>query len=193
MKRSLPIMFLIAANFVFAQNHTSGIYKSSEDYKEGKFINEINCNSSSDKIKLNHFLTKNYIVIVKGKNEIRLNKDSVFGYRDCKQNEYRFYKNYNHEYKIVENKNIVIYIADMPVPTSDGRRTQLVPTYFFSINLQEEILPLTATNLKKAFPQNIKMHSLLDLEFFEGKNISTYDDIHKMYKVNFLLSQTISH
>ena len=29
-------MFLIAANFVFAQNHTSGIYKSSEDYKEGK-------------------------------------------------------------------------------------------------------------------------------------------------------------
>jgi len=186
-------MFLLAANFVFAQNQISGIYRSSEDYKDGKFSNTINCNSTSEKIKMNHFLSRKNIVVVKGKNEICLNKDSIFGYRDCMQNDYRFYKNYNHEYRIVENKNIVIYIADIPIPTSDGRRTQLVPTYFFSTNIQQEILPLTIINLKRMFPENIKFHSLLDIEFNDKKNIPTYDEIHKMYKVNFLLSQTITN
>jgi len=69
----------------------------------------------------------------------------------------------------------------------------LVPAYFFSKTLSSEILPLTGINLKRTFPDNHKFHDSIDVEFHNDKDISTYDPLHKMYRVNYLLSQSLSN
>jgi len=103
-----------------------------------------------------------------------LEKDSTFGYRDCKQNDYRFYREYDHEYQILETKSII-------------------SSYFFSTTLNSEILPLTVANLKRTFPGNLKFHDKLNTEFNGATDIAVYDNEHKMYKVNYLLSQTTAN
>ena len=196
MKTIFFILLLFSSQILFAQ-HTnsaskSGIYVNWQDYKNGKLSYLFNCDSPSEKIKLNHFLSKNYIDVIQVEKKIRLSKDSIFGYRDCEQKDHRFFFNNDEEFLIVENKTIIIYVSDVPVIASTGKVIQLIPTCFFSTTLNSEILPLTINNLKRAFPNNLQFHDLLDVEFYGVKDISGYDTIHNMYKVNFLLSQSIN-
>lgn len=188
---TLFVLIALNAGRLLAQNNNFGVYNNYEDYKIGKVTLACKCNSS-DKIKLNHFFSKNHIALIKDGKNYRFSKDSIFGYRDCKQNDYRFYKERDKEYKIVENKSIVIYVADVALTSANGKAREFVKKYFFSTSLTSPILPLDATNLKRAFPDNLKLHSLLDLDFYSESDIAGYDTIHKTYKVNFLLSQTIA-
>jgi hypothetical protein len=195
MKTIAFFLLMLLVKFSFAQKSDtiaySGIYMNSKDYKGNKLSYEVSCDSSSGKIRLNHFLSKNYIDVFKNEKKIQLFKDSIFGYRDCKQNDYRFYTERDKEYQIAENKTIVIYVADVAVTSANGKAREFVQKYFFSTTLNSTILPLTVTNLKKAFPDNLKFHNKLDLEFSSENDISTFDDVHKMYKVNYLLSQSV--
>jgi len=187
-------LLMLFVKFTFAQKSDtiaySGIYMNYQDYKSNKLSYEVSCDSSSGKIRLNHFLSKNYIDVFKKEKKIQLYKDSIFGYRDCKLKDYRFFTERDKEYQIVENKTIVIYVADVAATSINGKARELVQNYFFSTTLNSEILPLTVSNLKKAFPDNVKFHNKLDLEFYSEKDITAYDDIHKMYKVNYILNQS---
>lgn len=195
MKKIYFILLLLSVcKISFSQTTSSvlsGIYMNSQDYKNDKLSYILNCDSSSGKIKLNHFLSKNYVDVIQGGKKTRLLKDSIYGYRNCKLKDFRFFKNNDEEFLILENKSILIYISDVPVTSSNGKTINLVPCYFFSAGLSSEILPLTVINLKRAFPNNLKFHDMLDLEFNSVKDVSRYDDGHKMYKVNFLLTQSI--
>src|SRR5882724_2364424 len=104
--KSSVIIFLVVFSFckLFAQQPNFGIYNSWPDYNAGKLSLTCNCNSSSDKIKLHHFFCKNYIDVLMDGKSYRFGKDSIFGYRDCGQNDYRFYYECDKEYKIVEKK-----------------------------------------------------------------------------------------
>jgi hypothetical protein len=190
----LLIMYLI--KFSFAQKEDTityrGIFMNLQDYKSNKLSYVINCDSALGKIRLNHFFSQNYIDVFKDGKKIKLYKDSIFGYRDCKQSDYRFFQDRDREYQIKENKNIVIYITDVPVTSSSGKTVQLVQGYFFSTTPSSEILPLTIINLKKVFSGNLKFHDLLNVEFYGAKDISDYDDKHKMYKINYLLNQSLT-
>ena len=192
--KTIAFMFLIlVVKFSFAQKPDtiaySGIFMNWQDYKDNKLSHEVNCDSSSGKIRLNHFFSKNYIDVFKREKKIQLYKDSIFGYRDCKKNDYRFFTERDKEYQIVENKSIVIYIADVAVTSANGKAREFVQKYFFSTELNSAILPLTISNLKKAFPNNIKFHDKLNVEFNDDASVCTFDTAHKMYKVNYLLSQ----
>lgn len=194
MKTNLQsILFLLIALTtikLLAQNNNFGVYYNYEDYKTGKLSFIVNCSSHSNKIRLHHFFSGNYIDVIKDEKKYKFSKDSVFGYRDCKQNDYRFYEERDKEYKILENKTIIIYVADVAVTSANGKAREFVKKYFFSTSLTSQILPLTAINLKKSFPDNLKFHNMLDIEFYSANDILSYDIIHKMYKVNFLLSQS---
>lgn len=61
------------------------------------------------------------------------------------------------------------------------------PKYFFTTGSSDELQPLTRTNLKKAFPENHPFHDALDATFKEDKELTLYDNFHKMYKVNWLI------
>ena len=197
MKKSILILLIFLLNFSFAQKPDSviyrGIFMNAQDYKNDRLVFKSNCDSSLGKIRLNHFFSRNYIDVMPGANKIRLSKDSIFGYRDCKKTDYRFYREYDHEYEIMENKAVVVYIADLPLTSSSGKTAKLVPNYFFSTTLSSEVLPLTLTNLKNSFPGNFKLFDLLDRELKAGNDFSSYDDAHKMYKINYLLSQSVSN
>jgi hypothetical protein len=197
MKTFYLILGIWMNQITVAQNsnsiHQSGIYMTWENYLNGKLSCTQDCDSPLGKIKLNHFFSGNYVEVYKGEEKIKLQKDSIFGYLDCNQKAYRFYKSYDSEYLIAENKTIVIYTCDIPVAFSSGKRNRLVPMFFFSTSLQTGIYPLTVINLKKAFPGNLKLHDLLDVEFDGIKDISVYDSLHQTYKVNFLFSQSLTN
>ncbi len=194
-KRIFTSFFLILffSTNIFSQNRTFGIFKTSEDYSNKNLSMVLHCDSVRAKIKLHHFFCKNYIDVIQNENKFRFSKDSIFGYRDCNQNDFRFNHNSEKEYQILENKAIVIYSALVSVASTTGKTKTLELTYFFSITLKGEIFPLAILNLKKAFPDNLKFHDKLDVEFGDGTSISTYDIEHKMYKVNFLLNQSITN
>jgi len=46
---------------------------------------------------------------------------------------------------------------------------------------------LTKMNLKKAYPENHGFHDVLDTNFKEDKELTSYDEYHKMYKINWIL------
>src|SRR5476651_269177 len=116
MKKIYFTLLLSIWKISFSQTATStlsGVYMNWQDYKNDKLSYILNCDSSSGKIKLNHFLSKSYIDVIQGEKKTRLCKDSIFGYRDCKQNDYRFFKNNDEEFLIKENKTMVIYVSDV--------------------------------------------------------------------------------
>ena len=166
----------------------SGIYLSSNDYSEGKLSFTFSCNTSG-KIKLNDFLSSAYVDVITDGKKIKLNKDSIFGYKNCKNETYRFYKKHDEEFLILENKSIVLYVSYVRVSSNDGKINNLVRAYFFSKTESSEIIPLTIQNLKHAFPGNVKFHAMLDAEFGSEEALSTYSANDGMYKVNYLFNK----
>jgi hypothetical protein len=166
-----------------------GIYVSGEDYAKHNLAYSFNCESSG-KIKLHHFFSGRHIDIVMGGKKTRLDKDSIFGYRNCKNEDYRFYKTYDEEYQILENKGIIIYLSYVKVSSYNAKGIQLAPAYFFSRTIDSEILPLTISNLKKALPDNYTFQSMLSFEFGGGEALYAYSATDKMYKVNVLLNKS---
>jgi len=192
MKQRLILALLCISQICFAQS-SSGIYLNWQDYSNHKLSYSGYCGTASDNIRLNHFFSKGYIEVKQDGKKTKLGKDQVFGYRDCKQKDYRFYKSNDREYRIVEIGPVVIYIANLPVTISTGKTVQLVPYHFFSKDLQSDILPLTAINLKQVFPDNIKFPDKPNVQLNSVLDAYAYDDAHKMYKVNFLLRQSNSN
>lgn len=191
MKKCVLYFVLFAGVFTAsAQNDIYQIYKNWQDYKSGLPAYTLNCHSSKEKIKLHHVFAKNYIDIIKDGVKKRLYKDSIFGYADCKQITYRFYKSYDEEYRILENKGIVIYLSYVKVSPYNAKSIRLAPAYFFSAGLNTPVYPLTVLNLKKAFPDNVKFHDMLDVAFGDGTPVYSYDAEHKMYSINFLLNNS---
>jgi len=199
MKRILfyiVIIFGISPIVLSAQNATtttgkatSGIYMNSHDFKEGKLSYSFDC-ISPGKIKLNDFLSCKYVDVTVDSKKTKLNKDSIFGYVNCKNETYRFYKKHDEEFRILESKGIVIYSSYINVSSNNGKIHHLTLQYFFSKTEDSEILPLTVLNLKKAFPDNIKFHDMLDLEFGNGEPLSIYSASANTYKINLLLNQS---
>jgi hypothetical protein len=191
MKKIFPfsVLLILFSGSVFSQGQdnsiTQGIYKTSEDFISRKVI-------PAKKILLHHFNSSHYLDIVQSEKKLRINKDSTFGYRDKTGKNYRFYKMYNDEYEILENVNLVIYVIYNPTHTSKGISPPYIPSYYFSKTLDSDIFPLSIRNLKKAYPDNIKFHDLLDTEFTDGKAVSAYDDVNKSFKVNVLLKKSIN-
>ena len=189
MKHTIGVIFLLVINAfeLFSQNEGYGIYKTPQDYKERKLV----CEITVGKIKTHEFLSGKYIDIIKDGKKYQFCKDSIFGYRDKNKNDYRFYKNHGREYKILESKTLTIYVADVPLYSSSGKYLKTIPSYFFSTSLDSEIIPLTLLNLKKAFPDNMKFHDMLDLEFGGGEPLCSYSTTDKMYKINLLINKSI--
>ena len=125
------------------------------------------------------------VVKCKGK-KYRLNKDSVFGYTNGRHEHFRFYKSYDEEYKIIEAGNIIVYSYPVKIWTGYGRFIRTEQRYFFSKTADSPILPLTVLELKRAFPENLKFHTMLDLQFGNIQDIKEGD----IFKINELLNKS---
>ena len=181
-KALLPVLFLFSGFHGYAQE---GIFLSAMDYQNNRII-------SVQKMNLNHLLSGKYVEVVRNGKELRYSKDSIFGYRDEHGKNYRFYRKYDDEYQIEEQKSMVIYILFIPRQTSKGLAEPMEPTYFFSKTLDDEIKPLSMENLINTWPDNHNFHHLLGEEFEEGASLSLYDSEHKMFRINYLLKETLN-
>src|SRR5450432_2847642 len=63
--------------------------------------------------------------------------------------------------------------------------------YYFVAPGAENLQDLSLANLKKAFPENHAFHDALDANFKEDKELTRYDDFHKIYKINRLYQNSV--
>ncbi|HEX7413666.1 MAG TPA: hypothetical protein VF411_06425, partial [Bacteroidia bacterium] len=165
---------------------TSGIYVTVKDFQDNKLMEEADCKKDKAKFEIHDFLAKeSFVVIIKGQKKTYLKKD-IYGYRDCENEVWRFYN--NKEYRIMETKPLCIYSRYKVEFNSLIVEKDLA--YYFSKGLTEEIKDLSIDTLKLAFPNNHAFHNMLDTEFNPDKAIYSYDSAHKMFKVNYLFTQS---
>ena len=177
-------LFSLTTLFAFAQN--SGVYLSASDFASGKLTYGINCSTEKHKIMLNEFLNQDYITVVHDKQSHKLLKKEIFGYKDCDNITYRFAEK-SHYVILNPTEQILLYKH-----TIKGSKNQPAEVhYYFSVSGTGEVQALTLVNLKKAFPENHKLHDALDAEFKSDDQLSEYDTFHKMFKVNRLYATTI--
>jgi len=194
-KKLIPgfVLILLSLNpELLAQKATSGVFLSADDFVKNKISFANTKTMSAYKIHLHKLVSIFTIKIVHGDSVVKLRKETIFGYRDSKMNDFRIV--HGQEYKIQENKSLVIYSANQRVYFGGGHMQSsiMVPVYYFSLGPEGKIQPLTIPALKKAFPDNLKFHDLLDVEFGDGAAISDFNREQNMFQVNFLFKKSNS-
>lgn len=167
----------------------SGLYLTAEDYQNGK-LTLPNTYGKSLKIRLKDFWGSRYLEVEHEGQKYRFHKDSIYAYQDDKGKVFRFFKNYSNEYRLLENKSLVIYSMDET--DTRGKGIKRVTLYFFSTSLKESIVPLTMENVKNAFPENHRLHDELDKYFKKDGELAEYDNRHKAFRINHILESVLS-
>ena len=177
---------------LFAQKDSSGIYKTIEDFQQRKLSYAINCKTEKHKINPNVFFKGSEVKVKHQGTTYTFKKSEVFGYRTCEGKEYKFVD--DKEYSILNpGESLIIYLYQHPAHSGkDAGKGMYQPEYYFSKDAASPSQDLTKANLKAAFPGNHKFHDELDAQMAEDKDLYEYDSFHKMYKVNWILKETIN-
>jgi hypothetical protein len=162
----------------------SGLYLTGADFQQGRLAYEGDCGSKAHKLELHDVLHKSYIHVTHEGGRKRFEKTDLFGFRSCDARDYRFVLNV--EYQILEAKELYIYRREVLV--SHGRGSHGVKKFFFSVGPDGEVRELTLANLKQAFPENSVFRHSLDEAVGAGQKLSDYEEAHKTFMVNRLLS-----
>lgn len=186
-------IFLVVANVVsplLAQSRLkghSGLYLSVGDYNIQKLSYEIDCSKESHKIKVDKLFGQSKLDIIHDGKKYSYEKKDVFGFRDCKNTDFRFFN--NNEYQIVDSE--FFYLYSYHIYVSNGKTLVRKPAYFISREAGSNIEPLTLENLKNFFPDNHKYHDMLDAAFKTNNDLNIYDSYHKMYSIKHLYKQSL--
>jgi hypothetical protein len=182
MKIKLITLFslILLSTSLFAKGK-GGIYMNVTDYKNNALTLQAD-RGEKFKIHLHDFFgnTSSFTVNNDGAKHT-MQKNDVYGYRDCNNNTYRFYA--NDVYKIVEAGSIYIYSHERNVAQTKG--FIVVNDYFFSTSPDGPIVSLTIKNLINAYSDNEIFIERLDI--LDG-DVTAYDSRHKMLRVNYLYS-----
>ncbi len=161
----------------------SGVYKSFSDFQAMKLDLSVDVTKEKHKIRVHDFINKSEIDVIHNDKKYTFNKKDIYGIRDVKGDDYRFFNDL--EYQIVQVDTIYIYTKSKDINSSNGknRQTKHVTEYFFSKTGDSEIYALTAENIKNAFPDDHKMHDGLDMMFKSETDLTQYDQFHKTFKI----------
>ena len=161
----------------------SGIYKTFADFKAKRLELSVDVTKEKHKIRVHDFINKTEIDVIHNDMKYTFKKKDIYGIRDVKGDDYRFYN--DQEYLIAQVDTIYIYTKSQDINSTNGknRQTKHISEFFFSKTGDSEILKLTADNLKKSYPDNHKMHDALDMMFKSESDLAQYDTFHKTFKV----------
>ena len=185
----LIILVNIYSSVVKAQNDSSGIYKTADDFAAKKLSFAINCQIEKHKIYLNGFFTKPFIIVKHYDSSYKIFRKDIYGYRFCTGETYRIAKSYDleilnpEEYIIIYRRNII----NPPVGKTN------VTNYYFSIGAYSSVQSLTFKNLKKAFPGNQKFYKQLESMFKYNTELATYDNQYKMFMINWIYKESLEY
>jgi hypothetical protein len=94
-------------------------------------------------------------------------------------------------YTVLNPGELIIIYKYQHLSHSPKEAEKYAPKYFFTTSSSNVLKELTKMNLKKAFPNEHAFHDALDAQFREDKELISYDDFHKMYKVNRVYTSTV--
>lgn len=176
-------ILILISTLGFSQKDSSGIYFTADDFLKHELSFAINCKKEKHKIKSDMILHSKEISIKHADSTYTFPKDSVYGIKYCDGSLSRIYN--NSEYQLINPDEKIMIYKFSSGPVSKGN--QPITRYYFSIDATSEILELTIYNIKTAFPDNHKFHDLIDMEFHDNDELTVYDNIHKMMKINHVL------
>jgi len=188
MKKKLTITIcLILLGLALYAKGQGGVYMSAADFRNSRLTNEADCSKEGFKIHLHDFFgnTSSFTISYQGK-KTKLQKSEVYGYRDCKDDVYRFYA--NAAYKLVEAGNIYVYTQARNVAQSKGFK--VVNDYFFSIQADGAVIRLTNENLTNACRDN---QTFLDLLANSRIEVTDYDNNRKTFLINYLYTRSLKN
>lgn len=179
-------LLILKSTLSFSQMDSSGIYRSSDDFVKQKLSFAINCNTEKHKIKDQMIFAPGKITIKHGDSTFTYVKDSIYGIKKCDGTILRVYS--NTEYPLINpGEQIMIY----KLTTSSTKASPKVINYYFSKDAESKVEDLTISNLKAAFHDNHKFHDLIDAQFHNNKELTLYDNTHKIMKVNRILQNSM--
>ncbi len=189
MKRFIILIILVTilSSVINAQNDSSGIYFSAQDFVNHKLSYAINCNSEKHRIRLNDFFNKPFITVKHLDSSYRLYKNKVFGFRTCGGNTIRFDKQ-KELILLNPGEAILIYRHDVAKPPKGLTN---VTNYYFSIGAYAPVQSLTFKNLKKALPDNQKFYQEIDSMFKYNTELTAYDNHSKMFMLNWIYKHSL--
>ena len=192
LSKQLKIFFtatlLIISFPLFAQKErVRGIYKTCDDFVKGNLSFDNNCNIRNIRIRLNDFFSKKYITVKKGDSSLKLLKNDIFGYINCRNEVFRF-KGKIELFLLNAGEQILIYKHIVSKPPT-GRTN--VTNYYFSLGVNSPVQKLTIRNLKNIFHANSIFKNFIDKNFRYNTDLAEFDKVNKMYKVNLLLSESL--
>jgi hypothetical protein len=94
-------------------------------------------------------------------------------------------------YTVLNAKEPIVIYKLQPGALSPKEPEKNAPKYFFTTASSNVLQDLTISNLKQAFPNNHSFHDALDANFKEDKELTAYDNFHKMYKIDRIYISTV--
>lgn len=191
MKISFLALLSLLAVATSAQGQTaplgSGLYKSAADFRSHRLTLSVDCKTETHKLRLHEFSGKPYVTVKHGGEDYKMAKASLFGFRDCEGHDYRFATDNQHYPILNPGEELLLYKMEQSVA---GKNTSApLQQLFFSSSAEAPLQPLTLLAVKKAFPENHRFHDLLDAQLGKG-DLTAYDEMHRMTKINWLLRQS---
>ena len=187
--KQLFLSSLFAAFFattVCAQAGSSGIFRTAKDFMSGNLEFAIGCDTQSHKIKPDVLFKRNRVIVKHKGKTYKIDKGSVYAVRYCSGAVQRIYQ--KKAYLMVNpGEDILLYkVATL----SMGKGQPAETTWYFSKDAAWPIQPLTISNLVGAFPDNHAFHDAVIAEFKNDKELTLYDNAHKMMRINRLYGNT---
>lgn len=160
----------------------SGIYMTADDFEKGHLAYREQP-QMRHAIRTDIPLNNSIVKVVNGNESVKLIKVDIFGYRNRRNEDFRFYDDI--KYRILDASHIYLYSREVNVVR--GKAKSRVTKYYFSRNGEAPVMELTMNNVKRAFPENRQFHDLIDLQFRSDSELLKYDAFHKEYKLQRLL------
>ena len=163
----------------------SGLYKSAADFRAHRLTLGVDCKTETHQLRMNQFRGRPYVTVKHGGQDYRMAKADLFGFRDCEGQSYRFATDYHHLPILNPEEELLLYrVTQVAVGKNPGR-----DNVYFSASAVAPVQALTLLNVKRAFSDNHRFHDLLDAQLGNG-DLTAYDQMHRMTKINWLLRQS---
>ncbi|MBI2722466.1 MAG: hypothetical protein HYX39_09850 [Bacteroidetes bacterium] len=182
---ALFVMIIVSSDSIVIAQKPIGLYLTVNDFKR----NELSFTKTKNyKIRLREFSFKHPIRIIQGDSILRLSKDSVYGYKDSDGHLFRFYK--KDIYPIL-NSDTSLTLYKILI-SSKTKYAEAKYGFYFSRSATDSLVLLTIQNLENVFKDNQEFIDCLERDFNGDNELLQYDTRHHMYKINYLLKQSIT-
>lgn len=163
------------------QAQTTGVYITAEDFKANRPSYPILCQKGEGSVKIK----ASSIIVADKKGKHKFDKKSVFAVRTCK-NTFRIWG--NDEYRIINSEEMYLYSRLISL---GGEGAFYEEKFFFSLEADSEIIPLTKEELKNAFPENAKFHKSINGSFRNNADLGLFNKHLRVYMIIYFYKQSL--